>query len=426
MVGRATDLSRLEVMNFLNEAAIEHPHAISLASGRPAEAFFDLDSWLGQLPRQVERLASAQGQDPLEVQRQLAQYGRTSGLIQELVAEQLRADEGILCQPQQMVITAGCQEAIALCVRALCSSPGDLLAVRSPTYIGATGAADLFGVELAAVDSRDPSQLVEAFAKVVDEAIACGRRVRAFYLIPDFDNPTGDTLSLPTRERLLALCAERRIVLLEDNPYGLFRYEGQRLPPMSALDRAGSVLYLGTYSKTLCPSLRTGFVVVPPALFGEASAARALCARLSQLKSFLTVNTSQVLQAVVGGVLLSEGGSLSGRLRPALDHYRRNRDEMLGCLERVFGPHRDRARWNHPEGGFFLTVELPIPFGREEAQACAIEHGVLVLPLSFFSLTGSHDRSVRLAFSSVERAAIGPAIERLGAFVERRLAGRRA
>lgn len=411
--------SRLEVMNFLNEVAADYPEAISFASGRPAQQFFDVDAWWAAPARFQRHHAEQLGIDAAEAGRLIMQYGRTAGLINPLIAEQLGHDDGVRCQPDQVVVTAGCQEAMALCLQVLCASPGEVLLVRDPTYIGATGAADLFGVEVVPLRSAGEDDLCDELREVAKRLAASGRRARALYVIPEFDNPTGRVLTARCRGRLIELCAEARIAVLEDNPYGMFRFEGESVPTMWSLDREGVVIYLATYSKTLCPAVRVGCAVVPGRLLGDVDAGRELAATLSARKSFLTVNTSQTNQAMLGGVLLAEEGSLRRRVAPALAFYRRNRDVLVDALERAFGAD-PRYRWNVPEGGFFLTLQLPFRFRQEELVACASRHGVIPMPMSYFSLSGANDRVVRLAFSNTDPDAIRQGVERLARYVGER------
>lgn len=419
--GPSPDRARLDVMNFLNEIAGRYPKAISFASGRPAEAFFDVQDYAARIPEFVRHLQATRGTTFDAAFNLLAQYGNTNGLINELIARQLGNDEGIACAPAQVLVTAGCQEAMDLCVTTLCREPDDVLLVRSPTYIGITGVADLNRIALADFSCRDGESMIDKLSRAVDAVERQGRRARALYLVPDFDNPTGSVLSLQERRALIAYCAAHRIVVLEDNPYGMFRFEGEPVARMATLDDAGCVIYLGTYAKTLCPALRVGFAVVPPTLFGDRAAAQALLAGLSQAKSFGTVNTSQITQAIVGGVLLANDASLARRIGPAIDFYRANRDAMLAALDAEF-PSGSGVSWNRPQGGFFLTVGLPFAFGSDEAQSCAAEFGVLTMPLSFFALNHDEDRRVRLAFSNSDPVRIREGIARFAQFVRRRLA----
>lgn len=253
-----TGTSRLAVMNFLNEVSGDFPDAISLASGRPAEAFFDLQRWLDAIPLYQREFASRRGLSHADAGRLLAQYGRTNGIVNEVIAGQLAQDEGVRGRSEHVVISAGCQEALALCMLSLCEDSNDVVIARDPTYIGMTGVADLHGIEIVPLHSKEDDKLAAELAEVAEKLRREGKRARALYLIPEFDNPTGTVLSLDARMAMLDVCAEQRIVVLEDNPYGMFRYEGERMQTMYALDRAGCVIYLFTYSKTLCPAVRVG------------------------------------------------------------------------------------------------------------------------------------------------------------------------
>jgi (S)-3,5-dihydroxyphenylglycine transaminase len=412
--------SRLSVMTFLNEVADDYPEAISLASGRPAPDFFDMDGWSGARALFDRYMQASSGASALTTARRIAQYGRTAGMINDLVAEQLRRDEGLPCDADRVVITNGCQEALALCLQALCSAPGDVLLVRNPTYIGATGAAEVAGIELLAVDER-----LESWTAAIETALHAashrGRRIRAFYVIPQFDNPTGSVLTEEERVEILDVCARNRVVVLEDNPYGMFHFDGPTLRPMAALDDHGAVIYLATYSKTLCPAVRVGCAVLPKTLFGDGLAARVLATQLVQRKSLLTVNTSQFNQALVGGVILAEEGTLSRIVEAPRRHYARNRDTLVNALAAEFAGYEEFVAWNHPLGGFFLTLELPFSFGAPELVRCAADYGVAVLPMLFFSLDDSQRFRVRLAYSDATPAEITRAVAAFGRSVRDRM-----
>jgi (S)-3,5-dihydroxyphenylglycine transaminase len=413
--------SRLEVMNFLNEVAGNYPRAISFASGRPAEEFFLVDQWLDKIQDFISYYARNKSIDRQGALNLLAQYGRTNGIISDLIARQVGVDEQIVCEGDQIIATAGCQEAIALCLTALCPDSRDVVIVRSPTYIGLTGVADLHNIPLAPVVCKDPDDFPQALRSEVSRLRSIGKCPRALYIVPDFDNPTGTVLSLKARQQLLDYCAGERIVILEDNPYGMFCYEGERLPPLAALDRHGSTIYLGTYSKTLCPALRVGFIILPRQLLGHARNSQQLSGRISIAKSFITCNTSQFMQALVGGVLLSEQGSLARIVQPALNQYRRNLHAMAGALQTTLGGFGDAVKWNQPSGGFFLTIDLPFEFKQDDVARCASEYQAIVMPLSFFALTDDHDRSVRLAFSNLSPERIEIGISRFADYVKTRL-----
>ena len=193
--------SRLAVMNFLNEVGADFPQAISFASGRPADAFFRLEDWLAAVPRYIDHFAQSQGLTNAAATALLAQYGRTAGIINALVATQLGKDEGLVCAPEQVLITAGCQEALSLCLAALCREDGDVILARNPTYIGVTGIADLAGMELAPLLDLGPDDWADSLRATVAMLKARGKRPRVLYLIPEFDNPTGEVMPLADRER---------------------------------------------------------------------------------------------------------------------------------------------------------------------------------------------------------------------------------
>lgn len=404
--------SRAEVMTFLNEISADYPAAISLAAGRPTDAFASklgansLVDALTLYAEQTQGMAS------------LLQYGRTAGLINDLVAAQLNTDDGLAISAERIVLTAGCQEALFLCIQSLCKSANDVLLVCNPTYIGATGAADACGVAAMPLKIED-GQIAKAIEHVVQTLKVQGRTARALYLISDFDNPTGHVISRDERVSIIEACLRNRIVVLEDNPYGQFRFDGVTIPPMAALDEGGCVVYLSTYSKTLCPALRVGAASFPRTLFGDESALHALISEVVQRKSFVSVNTGQISQSLVGGILLSQDCSLRNWVRPALELYRDNRDAMLAQLAVAFGT-AETVSWNSPAGGFFLSLNLPFVFDSDALKTCAKDFGVIVMPMSFFALDDSHCQSVRLAFSAVSSSEIELAVQRLSSYTDSR------
>ena len=394
--------SQATVMTFLNEVASEFPEAISFAAGRPTDFLFERLDHEILLKAFVDYDAySAKGKIGTASLARLLQYGRTAGIINDLFVQQIRIDDKVPASVDRVVITAGCQEAIVLCLPELCPNSTDVTLVCNPTYIGIAGAAQATGVALHALASTE-QDLASAIEESVVKLRREGRQARALYLIPDFDNPTGRVLDESQRRAILAVCIRHRIIVLEDNPYGMFRYEGSSIPPLAALDDAGSVIYLSTYSKTLSPALRVGAATLPDTLFGDKSARETLFRALVQRKSFITVNTSQIAQAIVGGLLLNQQGSLQSWIQPCLARYRDNRDAMLAQLQITFARWSGTIHWNHPEGGFFLTLDLPFCVGSQEVIECATNYGVIVMPMSFFAFDRSQDRRIRLAFSSAD------------------------
>jgi (S)-3,5-dihydroxyphenylglycine transaminase len=415
----------LEVMNFLNEVVLRYPGAVSFAPGRPTERHFDVERSLGLTPRFVEHRAASTGWSPRAVWNDLGQYNKTNGIINDLIAKQLEMDEGLRVRPETIVVTHGCQEGMVILLMALFDPAEDVLLVSDPTYIGITGLAAILGIEMVPVPTGEQGLEPEEVAAAIDAVRARGKRPRALYDIPDFNNPLGTRMPLEARRALLDLLREREVFLFEDNPYGMFSYDGEPLPTLKALDEHGVVIYMGSFAKTLYPGLRVGYLVADQQAVTESGERTSLAAELSKVKSLTTVTTSPLVQAVAGGLLLEGDGSLHGLVRHKIPFYKANRDRMVACLEQRLGD-APGVRWNRPEGGFFLTVWLPFEFDDECLQACARDYGVIVCPMSFFALSPGRERQVRLSFSYVTEEQIEEGISRFARFVGDRLAGRSA
>jgi len=403
--GSLTDRA-LNSMNFLNEVSHRYPDAISLAAGRPTEEFFALEDLHSYLDLFAEHLR-AQGYDE---RRMIFQYGRTKGIIHDLVARNLAVDEDIRVDPEAIVVTVGCQEAMVLTLRALKADPGGVLLALSPTYVGLTGAARLVDFPVLPVTEDDD------LAAVVKTARADGLRPRACYVMPDFANPSGLTMDLEARRRLLEVAAEQELLLLEDNPYGLFPAEGRdRMPTLKALDTERSVVYLGSFAKTGLPGARVGYVVADQTVVAPDGARGLLADELSKLKSMLTVNTSPVAQAVVGGKLLANDCSLVAANRRERQLYAANLRAITDGLAARFPG--GEITWTVPAGGFFVVVTVPFPVDDVLLEKSAQEYGVLWTPMSHFYETSTPIHALRLSCSSVTPAQIDAALNRLAALI---------
>jgi (S)-3,5-dihydroxyphenylglycine transaminase len=414
----------LASMNFLNEVMGRFPEAISFAPGAPHTSFYDeidvarhTDSFLRHL-RRTRQLTDSRARD------QLYQYGPAAGQINDLVAEQLRLDEGIVVDPSSVVVTVGCQEGMFITLRALHAGPHDVLVVADPCYVGIVGAARLLGIEVRTVDQSrghlDPQDLVAVCTRIRAE----GKRPRTFYLVPDFANPTGARIDLATRKQLLAVAAEQDLLVLEDNPYGFTAAPGSELPTMKLLDEQRRVIYLGTYAKVCLPGARVGFVVADQAVRDANGATRPLAAELTSIKSMITVNTSPISQAVVGGIIAEEGGSLKRLIHEKAAFYQRNLHLLLNALERHF-PASVRTRvgidWLTPEGGFFLVLNLPFVVDDAQLEISARDFGVLWTPMSHFYAGPGGENQLRLSFSYLDQDRIEEGVSRLAAYLRSRL-----
>lgn len=407
-------------MNFLNEVATRFPEAISLAAGRPFDDFYTTEDVVGYLQAYLSH-RRAQGLDEAAVRRSLTQYGRTNGQIHDLVARMLAIDEGIDVAADAVAVTVGCQEAMVIALRGLCAGPSDVLLAASPCYVGITGAARLLGIEVVPVPERGNGLPPPAVAEAARAVRAAGRTPRALYVVPNFANPSGVSLDLATRRALVDVAAAEDLLILEDDPYGLFGLDEQPVPSLKALDAHRRVIYLGSFAKSCFPGPRVGFLVADQTVVGPDGRRSTLAAELSAVKSMLTVNTSPIAQAVVGGILVSAGCSLRAANRDKAAFYRRNLTALLGALAEHF-PEPGRAargiRWNTPAGGFFVTLDVPQRADEKLLEISARDYGVLWTPMSFFFTDGGGAHAIRLSCSWLEPAQIREGVRRLARLVE--------
>jgi (S)-3,5-dihydroxyphenylglycine transaminase len=390
-------------MNFLNEVAGRYPDAISLAAGRPYEGFYET----ADVARYLELYVKHLEHKGIDARRALMQYGRTNGQIHDLIARLLATDEGIEVPAEAIGVTAGCQEAMVITLRGLCSGRDDVLLALSPCYVGITGAARLLDIEVVTVPEAEGPQGVERVAAAVR---ASGRNPRALYLVPDFSNPSGDCLDLAARHEMLEVAERANLLILEDDPYGLFGLDDRPRPRLKALDTRRRVIYLGSFAKSCFPGARVGFFVADQVVV-DANGRRTLLAdELSAVKSMLTVNTSPISQAVVGGLLLESGCSLKAANRDKIAFYRANLRGMLDSLEAHMPA---GVTWNSPAGGFFAVLQTPIVADEALLEISAREYGVLWTPMSFFYGDGAGTRAMRVTCSYLDLQTIDSGVQRL-------------
>jgi (S)-3,5-dihydroxyphenylglycine transaminase len=418
----------LDTMNFLNEVTARYPDAISFAPGRPHDAFFDVRASLAALDVYTEHASQS---DPLrrspdQVLGAIAQYGRTKGIITGLVRTMLRHDEGIDVDEESIVVTVGAQEAMMLVLATVLRPGEDVLLVADPTYIGISGIARVLGLGLVPV-STGPSGLDLAdLERRIAAVRAEGKQPKMLYVIPDFSNPHGTSLARAARSRLLELSRTHDFLILEDNAYGLFAYDLERLPTLKALDRDRRVVYVGTFSKILYPGLRVGFLIADQAVALPGGHTGLLADEIAKVKSMTSVNTSSINQAIVGGLLLEHSGTFLPYIREKCAFYGRNRDALVASLSRHFpDAARSGISWNVPSGGFFLTLTLPFEVTGALLLESARDFGVLWVPMRYFYLGPGGGDQIRLAFSYLTPAEIEEGVARLARLLAPKLHERR-
>ncbi|QEU90009.1 aminotransferase class I/II-fold pyridoxal phosphate-dependent enzyme [Streptomyces kanamyceticus] len=409
----------LDTMTFLNEITSRYPDAISFAPGRPYDGFFDSEQIFSHLRRYLNHLAE-QGSSPQDIRTAMYQYGPTAGQIREIIADSLRVDENIDVPAESVVVTVGAQEAMLLVLRALISGPDDVLLVSSPCYVGIAGAARLLDIPVTPVEERADGVSCADLEAVLRAEKARGRRPRAFYVVPDHSNPSGTTMGETARAELLDLAARHDILILEDSPYRLVS-PGPPLPTLKSMDRAHAVVHLGSFSKTVFPGARVGFVIADQPVVDDRGRTGLLADELAKIKSMVTVNTSSLSQAAVAGTLLAAGGRVSELNAAASQYYG---DAMRATLReldtRLPSERRDAlgVRWNEPTGGFFLTVHVPFRADNAALTRSAQDFGVIWTPMTYFHPGGGGLHGMRLSTSYLTPAQIAEGTARLVRFIE--------
>jgi (S)-3,5-dihydroxyphenylglycine transaminase len=402
-------------MNFLNEVASRFPEAISLAAGRPFDEFYAVEDGERYLAAYIAHLRD-QGIGEARVRQSVLQYGRTNGQLGTMIARMLEIDEGIRVPPESIMVTSGCQEAMIIALRGLCAEPEDVVLVAEPCYVGFTGAARVLGVAVVPVPETDYGLRPETVARVAGEVRAGGRRPRALYVVSNFANPSGVSLSEDVRRELIEVAAAQDLLILEDDPYGLFGLDDRRIPTLKSLDTDQRVIYLGSFAKSVFPGARVGFLVADQAVVSATGKRSLLADELSTVKSMVTVNTSPIAQAVIGGVLVSCGYSLRAANRDKIAFYRRNLRTLLAALERHFGD--DPAiTWNSPSGGFFAVMNVPVRADEKLLELSARDYGVLWTPMSFFYMNGGGGNAIRLSCSALVTDQIDEGVRRLSSLI---------
>ncbi len=249
----------------------------------------------------------------------------------------------------------------------------------------------------------------------MEEALRAGPKF--IYVLPNFQNPTGVTLSMERRSRLIKLADQYGVPIVEDDPYGQLRYEGEHLPSIVVLDSQfrddgtpcyrGNVIYLSTFSKTLAPGLRLGWVVAPPEVIGK----------LVQAKQGADLHTATFNQVVAYEV--SRGGFLDRHIHTIRDVYGERRDLMLAAMDRDFPP---EVNWTHPQGGLFLWGVLPTYMDAKDLLTSCLEKKVAFVPGEPFHPTGGGKNTMRINFSNATHEEINQGIKRLGTAISEKLA----
>jgi 2-aminoadipate transaminase len=377
-------------------AVIARPEVISLAGGLPDTGAFPKDT-LGSVMGQIARESAAEA----------LQYGPTEGIAgaKDCIVEVMAA-EGIRADPDDMIVTAGGQQVIDLVARALID-PGDVIMAEAPTYPGAVPVFSSYQADVVQIEMDSDGMRVDLMEEALDRLDREGRRPKFIYTIPTFQNPAGVTMSLARRRRLVEVANERELLVLEDSPYGLLRYEGLPQPTLRELDGGVYVMYLGTFSKILSPGIRLGWVLAPPPVLEKINLGKQAADLCSSTLSQLMVTA------------YFEQANWRDYIESVAETYRARRDTMLDALAEHFPA---QAEWTHPNGGLFIWATLPDFIDTTDLLARALRENVAFVPGAAAYLDGRGHNAMRLNFSAVDEADIREGVRRIGKVVAEQLA----
>ncbi|MBH1937623.1 PLP-dependent aminotransferase family protein [Streptomyces sp. AV19] len=370
-------------------AVASRPEVVSLAGGMPNVSALPLDT----VSAVMADLVTRQGAVAL-------QYGSAQGVesLRESVCE-VMALEGIAARPDDVVVTSGSQQALDLVAKVFLD-PGDTVVTEAPTYVTAISTFAAYQARVAHVPMDGDGVVPEALAEVFGRLRAGGRPAKLFYTVPTFQNPAGVTLTAERRHRVLEVCRRAGVLVLEDNPYGLLRYDGEPVRALRAdAGRDHEVVYLGSFSKTFAPGLRVGWALAPSAVRDKLVLA-AESAVLSQ---------SPLTQLVVDRYLRTQ--PWGDQLKVFREMYRERRDAMLRALAEHMPP---GTTWTVPEGGFFVWATLPEGLDAKAMLPRAVSARVAYVPGTGFFADGGGRAHMRLSFCYPPPERIAEGVRRLG------------
>jgi len=360
----------------------QHPDLISFAMGAPATDLLPVRDFR----RAINNVLRRDGAEAL-------QYDGAAGYepLRAIIAEILHA-RGIRARSREVLITSGSQQGLDLAARVL-TRPGECVITENPTYLGALDVFQSYGVQVIGVPVDEEGMRVELLEELLERY-----RPRLIYTIPTFHNPTGVTMGLERRKKLLELARQYHIFILEDGVCSELRYEGSSPPPLKALDRWGCVLYVNSFSKILLPGIRVGYMV----------ASGHIRERLIAAKQSADLFTSSLMQRALAEYLAA--GHLDRHLAQVCKVYKARRDVMLDGLSRYLPI---GAKWTVPQGGLCLWVTLPSCISTVQLYLSAINYGVAFAVGSVFRPDGQSSSALRLNFAANPPDLIEEGLRRL-------------
>jgi 2-aminoadipate transaminase len=368
----------------------EHPEIISFAGGMPAPELFPVTA-IAEAHADVLR-----SQGPAALQYSISEGWRP---LREWIAGRMQR-KGIDASADRVLITSGSQQGIDLIAKVFLDA-GDSVVVENPCYLAALQAFSGYEANFIAIDSDEGGMRVDLLENALQHS-----RPKLIYVVSEFSNPKGTTLTQQRRQKLIDLSARYQIPILEDNPYGELRYAGECPPSLAALDANGLVVHVSTFSKTLSPGMRLGWLVASDQVFQAVVVA----------KQAVDLHTNTLAQRVAARLL--ETLDYDGHVATLCNVYGERCTRMLSALERYFP---SEIKWTRPDGGLFLWVELPQQLSADELFEEAIAERVAFVPGTSFFACEKRSNFMRLNFSNQNPEMIDEGIKRLANVVKRRL-----
>ena len=364
---------------------IEEPDIISFAGGLPASELFPVE----EMKKVSVKVLDENGEEAL-------QYSGSQGYLplRNHIAKRMNEKGKTNVKAEDILVTSGSQQALDFAGNVFLDE-GDIVLCESPSYLGALNAFKGYKPRIMEVPTDKEGMITEGLEKILKE----NDRVKFIYVIPDFQNPTGVTWSLDRRKKFMEVVNKYERPVIEDNPYGELRYEGEFLPALKSFDTKGLVIYLGTFSKIFCPGYRLGWT----------------CASKDILQKFITCKENSDLQtSTIGQRELSkyiDDYDLDEHVEKIKSTYKKRRDLMLDCMEKEFP---EGVSFTHPHGGLFTWVKLPEKLNAQDLMKKCVENKVAYVPGGFFFPEGNKENYFRLNYSSSKEEKIVEGIKRLG------------
>ncbi len=380
----------------------EKPDIISFAGGLPAPETFPHDEFA--------EIAADELHGHYE---NVLQYGLTEGslTLRSVIVDWLKP-QGLDLSVDQVLVTTASQQALDLLSKALID-PGDVIFVEAPTYLAALQTFSLFEADKIPIPLEEDGINLDVLEQEIAKARQAGKTLKAVYVVPDFQNPSGITMSLAKRKRLLEIAAAEDLLIFEDDPYGQLRFSGEPLPSIRSLDNRGRVILLMTFSKVLAAGMRLG-IVIADAPFMDV---------LVRVKQATDLCTSKLMQHIAARYIRDYG--MEQHLEKIREVYHVKRDAMVAALENYM-PKDKGITWTNPEGGLFLWVRLPEDIDTEDMFERAIENNVAYVIGKAFYVDDRGHNEMRLSFSLGSPERIEEGIRRLGKVVREELESTRA